>query len=138
MPTTVLWYKNNKNCLTCSPLVCNTSKVVFYVILQYQQTTPFSMDIGITKGGRPANKFRKSKICKFAVLNFCKKDLQTFCKCVNLQICLLQTKYFFGFANPIIFFGRLKNSANPQYTIFIPTNISLKCSHSNIRTTFGF
>jgi hypothetical protein len=41
------------------------------------------------------------------------------------------------FADPIIF-CRLETSANPQIRKFYPYKYSLKCSHSNLRTTFSF
>jgi hypothetical protein len=65
--------------------------------------------------------FRKSQIRKFADKTFL--DLWTFRKCDNLRICDIASH---------LFFADLKTSANTF------TKISLKCSRSNLRTTFVF
>ncbi len=96
-----------------------------------------------TKGGRSANKFRKSQICKFADKIFF-IDLQTFRKC-GMLFCgfAISGSYILRFvdlrfADPIRCCG-FKTSANPQkYRNFLLANISLKCSHSNLKTTFCF
>jgi hypothetical protein len=59
-------------------------------------------------------------ICRFA-----------FCKPYILEICR------FAICDPIIF-ADLKLPQIRKYIIFLLTNISLKQSHSNLRTTFGF
>ncbi len=67
------------------------------------------------RGGRSADKFRKSQIRNVADLNVL--DLQNFRKCVNLRICALRTICFFRFAD------------------FRLADLKL---HSNLRRTFGF
>ncbi len=52
-------------------------------------TRILNLCVAIPKGGRSANKFRKSQIRKFADLNSL-LDLQTFRKCGTLRICDLQ------------------------------------------------
>ncbi len=57
-------------------------------------------------------------------------------KCGNLRIWDLRSIYFLRFANWR--FANLKLMQIRKYLILSFLNISLKCSHSNLRTTFGF
>ncbi len=57
----------------------------------------------------------------------------------NFRLCDLRSINFLRFADlPPNYFCRLKTSANPQIYNFFLTNVSLKCDHSNLRTSFGF
>jgi hypothetical protein len=74
------------------------------------------------------------QICKLAFF----LDLRNFRKCGNLQFCGPYVFYYLRIRDYLWTQLVFEDWRHPQSAIFIHTNISLKCSHSNIRMTFGF
>jgi hypothetical protein len=95
----------------------------FYRYISYNITSQLQLNHVFNRGGRSASKFRKLQIRKLADFNFL--DLQIFANVTISGFVIWAPKYF------------LRTENFRRFIIFLLTNISLKCSHSKVGTTFG-